>query len=183
MGNPANLTTGPGTLWVADYGATLPTARNTALGSGWVSIGYTEEGNAFTMERTLEGMYVAEERRAVKQYVTEIKEMVVFSMAEATNINLTLALNGGLIQSTDPGYDEEAAITAPTVGNEQRISIVFDADSGARWVYKKCINNGSTELARRKAPEKTLIPVEFMLEIPNDNSATWVVYPNASGVI
>lgn len=183
MGNPANLTTGPGTLHVALYGTTLPTARATALGTGWASPGYTEEGYAFTAERSMEGMYVAEERRAVKQYTTEIKEMVVFAMAEATNVNLTLAMNGGVLDTAAPGYDPEDAITPVEADDEQRISIVFDADNGARWVFKKCVNMGSTELARRKAPAKTLIPVEFVLEVPNDASATWVVYPNADGLI
>lgn len=183
MGTPANLTTGPGTLSVALYGTTLPTARATSLGTGWYSPGYTEEGYAFTMERTLAPMYVAEERRAVKQFVTEVKEMVVFSMAEATNINLTLAINGGLLDAGDPGYDPEAPITPTTEGQEARLSLVFDAENGARWVFKKCINNGSTEVARRKAPDKALIPVEFLLEVPDDASAAWVIYPNADGLI
>lgn len=183
MGTPANLTTGPGVLHVANYGTTLPTSRTTALGTGWYSPGYTEEGYAFSMERTLEGMYVAEEKRAVKQYVTEVKEMVVFSMAEATNVNLTLAINGGLLDTTNPGYDPEDPITPTSEGSEVRLSLVFDAENGARWVFKRCINNGTTEVARRKAPEKALVPVEFLLEVPDDASVAWVIYPNADGLI
>lgn len=183
MGTPANLTTGPGTLHVAQYGTTLPTARATALGTGWYSPGYTEEGYAFSFQNSSEGMYVAEEKRPVRTYITEVTETVVFSMAEATNLNLSIAMNGGVIDTDDPGYDPEAPITPVADDAEARLSLVFDADNGARWVFKKCLNMGTTELARRKAPAKALIPVEFTLEVPDDGSSTWVVYPNASGHI
>lgn len=182
MGTPTNLTTGPGVLHVANYGAALPTARATALGTGWATPGYTEEGYAFSMERTLAGMYVAEERRAVKQFTTEVKDMVVFAMAEATNLNLTLAINQGVIDVGDVGYDPEDPITPTPLDEEVRVSLVFDAENGARWVFAKCINNGTTEVARKKAPDKALIPVEFIMEVPDTGDA-WTIYPNAAGLI
>jgi len=182
MGTPSNLTTGPGTLHVANHGATLPTARATALGTGWYTPGYTEEGYTFSMERTMAGMYVAETRRPVKQFTTEEKESVVFAMAEATNLNLILALNQGVTDTAAVGYDPEDPITPTDLDAEVRVSIVFDADNGARWVFAKCINMGTTEVARKKAPDKALIPVEFMLEQP-DTGQPWTIYPNAAGLI
>jgi hypothetical protein len=181
MGTPANLTTGPGLLQVAPYGTTLPTAVATALGTAFNQVGYTEEGYAFTLDRTLEGMYVAEAKRPIKHYVTETKESIVFSMAEATSKNLTLAINKGAVDETS--FDPDAPLTPPTDDAEVRVTLVFDAANGARWVFKKCINAGTTEVARRKAPNKALIPVEFMVEVPDDNSDPWVIYPNAAGLI
>jgi hypothetical protein len=181
MGSPANLTTGPGVLNVAPYLTTLPTAAGTALGTAFNQVGYTEEGYAFTLDRTMEGMYVAEKKRPIKHFVTEMKESIVFAMAEATSKNLTLAINKGAVDETT--FDADAVITPPADDAEVRVSIVFDAANGARWVFKKCINAGTTEMARRKAPNKMLIPVEFMVEEPDDESSAWLIYPNAAGLI
>lgn len=182
MGTPSNVITGPGSLWVAAYGATLPDEAGAALGSAYQQVGYTEEGSAFTYEVTSEDITVAEELAPVRTVVTATKGMIAFQMAEATSRNLQIALNGGLQDPADPGYDPEAPITPQEPGQEQRLTLVLDTTEGARWVLPKCVMTGSLEIARRKAPNKTLIPVEFTLELP-DSGPLFTVYPNADGLI
>lgn len=182
MGTAANVIAGPGLLYAAPYGTTLPTDATTSLSSAYSAIGYTEDGNAFSYEVTTEALYVAEALEAVRNYTTQVTAKITFAMAEASNVNLLLALNQGVTDVTDPTYDPTAAITPPTPGAEARITLVLDTDSGARWVLPKCMQTGSLELARRKAPNKTTVPVEFTLETPSSGSL-FTCYPNASGLI
>lgn len=54
----------------------------------------------------------------------------------------------------------------PDAGDEQRVALGWEADDGSeRWVWRKCVQTGNVEVARRKAPAKATIPCEFALEI------------------
>lgn len=55
----------------------------------------------------------------------------------------------------------------PDLGAEVRRAIGFESeDHSERWVFRKCFQTGNVEIARQKAPNKSVIPVEFSLEVP-----------------
>ena len=182
MPTASNVIAGPGTLYAAPSGTTLPTDATSSLGSAFAEIGYTEDGSSFTYETTTEAVYVAESLEAVRNYTTQVTARVTFQMAEASNINLILALNQGVTDTTDPTYDATAAITPAAPGAEVRIVLVLDSDNDSRWVFPVCYQTGSLEVARRKAPQKTVIPVEFTLETPGSGSL-FTCYPNSTGLV
>jgi len=176
-GNPDNVIAGPGWLSVAPFGTALPTDADTPLISAYLGIGYTEEGSAFQYVPTVSDLEVAEERNAIKTYVTKEVSKVMFKMAEATARNLLLALNGGIDATpTEP-------VRAPAEGSEQYVTIVLDTLEGARHVYIKAFQTGTVEVARRKAPAKALIPVEFTLYVPSSGASPFDIYPNEDGLI
>ena len=193
VGSSANVDVGVGRLWVHAYDeanvggqgtAYLPTDINansmeidpdsTPDVLGWEPIGYTEEGSTFSYEVSAEPVTVAEEIDEIATYRTSASGTVAFSFAEATARNLSLALNAGIAPS--------APVTPVSQANEARVSIVFDAENGARWVFPKLYQAGSFEISNRKAPEKRLIGVEFKMELAPGESLMYV-YANGSGLI
>jgi len=178
-GTPNNVTAGPGWLFVAPYLDTLPafpTDVTTPLGTTYVPVGYTEEGNTFSYAVTREDLLVAEEVSPVKSYTTKVDTKVTFSMAEATAANLILALNGGVVATP-------TEVEPPALGAEQYVTLVLDTDSGARWLFRKCIQTGTVEIGHKKAPAKTLIPVEFTVYVPSAELALFTVFLGTDGLV
>lgn len=175
MGTPDNVSMGPGTIYVAPIGTTEPTDNTTALPSAWRAIGYTEEGSVFTFDTSVEDIDVAEEFYPVATKVTAVSASVSFAMAEPTQQNLALALNTGAAGGAGASFEP------PAPGTEVRVMFAVDKENGARWVFRKCFQAGSIEIANRKAPDKTLLAVEFRLEKPT-GVQPWKVFKSTTPV-
>ncbi len=183
QGTPTNVDIGAGKLWVASLGATQPTNASTVLVESeddgadgeWVPVGYTEAGSTFTYTVASEGIQVAEELEEILRKRTSTSSTIAFAMAEATSRNLTLAMNGGLIAAP-------TSITPVDAEDEIRVMFCLETDSGARWLFRRCYNTGNVEMTNGKAPAKRLIPVTYTCEKP-DAGTSWVVFPNADGLI
>jgi hypothetical protein len=181
-GDAAAVKVGPGRLWVAPLGTAEPTDNSTALPSAWSPVGYTEEGNAYAADLTSEPVEVAEEIDPIRYENTRRLSRVTFSMAEATARNLVLALGGGTAQPND-----DTDFELPAAGTEVAVMLVWDSNETAdatnvRWLYRQAKPSGTIEIARRKSPQKSLIPVTFNLEKPTSTGPTHV-FPNEDGDI
>lgn len=162
---------GPGTIYVAPIGTAEPASATAALPSAWREVGYTEEGSTFTFETTVEDVNVAEEFYPVAVKTTAVSANVSFEMAEATRQNLALAVNAGADAAADGTFEPIDP------GDEVRVMIIVDKENGARWLFRRAFQAGSVEMRNAKAPDKTLIPVEFRLEKPT-GAQPWKVYPS-----
>ena len=182
-GNPDAVTVGAGHLWITQYDAVnVATYMPTDVeGTDPISevtfdpVGYTEAGSTFSYEVTSEGIEVAEELEEINTQRTKATATVAFAFAEATARNLLIALNGGVSAPT--------SVTPVDFASEERVSIVLDTDSGARWNFPKCYSSGSIQLANTKAPQKRLIQVTFKLEKPAGALELFEVFPDANGLI
>lgn len=162
MPDPTKVKVGPGRLKVAPVGSTEPADLTSPWGAAWVDLGYTEEGHSFTATPSFEPVEVAEEIDPIRYEATGREMRVGFSLAEMTATNLSRALNGGTI-TTGSGI---VTFEPPDPGSEVRVALGWESKDGKeRWVWRKCLQTGDIEIARRKAPDKALIPCEFMLEI------------------
>lgn len=176
MADPANVSMGPGTIYVAPIGTTEPTDASSALPSAWRSPGYTEEGSTFVFTTTVEDVEVAEEFYPVAVKTTRVSAGVRFAMAESTQENLALAVNAGANAGTGDSFEPV------TPGDEVRVMIVVDKENGARWLFRRAFQGGSVEIRNAKAPAKHLIPVDFRLEKPS-GAEPWKVFKSADGLI
>lgn len=168
MGDPTRVRLGPGKLKIAPLGTTEPTTLSAAWNASWLDIGYTEEGHAFTSSPSFDPVPVAEEIMPLQYAPTGQEMRVEFAMAEMGAKNLQTAFNGGTI-TTGTGI---VTFEPPALGSETRVMLGWEAlDAKERWVFRKCLQTGDVEFARRKAPDKTTIPVSFMLEIVAGSSA------------
>lgn len=181
-GTPSNVDLGPGRLYVAPLGTAEPTSCSAALPSAWSPIGYTEEGSALSWEFTSEGIEVAEEYEPILFEQTRFVTKLMFNMAESTRRNLALALGLGVQPNNS------AIISPPAPGQVVPVMFVWDSEevpaaTNRRLIVRRATPSSSTELARRKAPAKTLIPVSFDLARPSESLASWSIFPNSAGGI
>lgn len=168
------LSLGPGYLFYAPLGSTLPTNTVTASvfsdawASPWVPWGKTEEGHVFSFQTTREPIEVAEDLDPIAHTSTSRQGRVTFSVANITAANIKRALNGGTLTTTGSTTTTKTEFTPPTLGQEVGCMLGWESqDSTERFICEQVFNVGNVELGRRKGAAKTLIPIEFALELPS----------------
>lgn len=169
MGTPAGVKVGPGLLYVAAIGTTEPTTVSGTLPSAnWVAIGYTDNGSMFNSETTYEDIEVEEELEPIRTTATKRVTTIDFEMAEINARNLAIAYNGGTITGPTTGY---VTFEPPGLGTEGRLMMCWQSDDHQEQLLcRRVVQAGSVGIPRRKAPDKSLIPVSFRLEVPLDGS-------------
>jgi hypothetical protein len=160
-GTPANVTMGPGTLFIAPLGSAEPTDLATAWPVAWVQMGYTEDGSTFGYNVTVDEVYVAEELDPIRNVPSKRVLTVDFKAAEITATNLKRAFNGGTVV-VGTGI---VTFSPPALGAEVRSMIGWQSTDGLeRWVYRQAIQVASVAMDRKKAPAKATINMSFKLE-------------------
>jgi len=162
-GVPTEVKVGPGILRIGSVGAAEPADLTAPWDAAWVPLGYTAEGHAFNMSPSFEPITVAEELDTLRHEATGRTMNVSFAAAQMTARNLSLALNGGTIDAAGIGF---VTFEPPDPGEEVRIALGWESTDGSeRSVWRKCLQTGDVEIARRKAPATATIPMTFMLEV------------------
>jgi hypothetical protein len=170
-GNPAAVRVGPGKLLIAPLETAEPADLATAWDSDWVEVGYTDEGSTFVFDQTFEDVNVAEEYDPVHVLQTARQITLNFAAAELTATNLQRAFNGGTI-TTASGL---VTFEPPDAGDFTPVMIGWEADDNyERWVFRRCLQVGSVEIARRKAPDKATVPMSFRATKPSAEDATFI---------
>lgn len=161
MGNPNLISLGAGTLYVAALGSTEPTDVTTSWAAAWKEIGFTNEGSEIAIEISSDPIEVAEEIDPVLHVMSSRTVTISFAMAENTARNLTLALNGGTVTTSNGVTKYEP----PAPGSATRVMVGFQSDDGQeRWIFRQCFQTGSVSVARRKGADYATIPVEMRAE-------------------
>jgi hypothetical protein len=178
-GDPDDIQLGAGVLYVASI--TTPDPEDLAditAGSATREVGWTDDGSKITFTTTVEKIKVEEEFYAVKVATTDVVATVAFAMAQSTRENLALALNLGANEVND-----DTLLEPPTPGEEIRVKLFHVTEAGAIYIFRRCFQTGSLELANQKAPDYKKIPVTFELEKPAGATPPWGVIPTADGLI
>lgn len=160
---------GPGKLYSAVVGSTEPTTLATAWAVAWTHLGYTEEGSSFTISPAFEEVSVAEEFLPIDRLKTGEEQTVNFALAQITAENLQIVLNGGTI-TTGTGektFEPQAADGTPTY-----VALGWQSnDNKERFVWRRCLQTGDIEIARRKAPDKATLPAQFSVVAPTTGAS------------
>jgi hypothetical protein len=163
MANPEAIALGPGWLYTAILGTPEPASLIAPWDPAWALMGYTHEGHSFTVTPEFEEVEVAEELYPVAYAPTKASGTVEFIAAEITAMNMQRANNGGVI-FTGSGF---VTFEPPELGQETRRMYGWQATDGTeRFVWRRCLNQGDIEMARRKGAEKAGIPFSLNLEKP-----------------
>ena len=183
-GTTANVQLGPGRLWYAPIGTTEPTSASAALPSAWQAIGYTEEGSEVSIDLTVDEIEVAEEQDPILYVNSKRTTALTLELAETTRKRLALLLGWGALEA-----DSASALEPPDSGNEIGVMLVWDSEETAaanplntRWIFRSAKPSGTISIARKKSPDKSTMPVEFMIEKPS-NAKPFKIFPNSSGLI
>lgn len=171
-GNASKVRVGPGWLKIAPLGTAIPADLIAAWNVAFVDVGYTAEGSTFTFTPSFEAVEVAEENEPISYEKTGQEVTAAFEAAEITARNLQIAFNGGTI-TTGTGivtYEPPAADVVATY-----VMLGWEAfDKKERWIFRKCLQTGASELARRKAPDKSTIPMTFQAVVPSAGVKSFV---------
>jgi hypothetical protein len=166
--NTLEVLIGTGTLYVAEEGTAFPADPFTSPGGGWRDIGYSEEGWSFNLDRDTEDVEVAEEIDPIDVLQTSREIHLVGEAAQASLENLALALGGGTI-TPDAGPPATRRFTPAGTGDLDRIAVLFrgkaprigTADNVRDVQMSHAIAVGAVEYASKKAPDKSLIAIDF----------------------
>ncbi len=164
---------GPGWLYGAPLTALEPadgdlTTPWATVDTSWFPFGYTQEGHSLTAATSYEGIEVAEELEPVRYDKASAENTLEFAMAQLTAQNASIAWNGGTIVTTGSGASTVKTFKAPNITvTPTEIKLGWEAfDGKERYVFGRTINTGDIEIARRKAPDKAMIPVSFKCMTP-----------------
>lgn len=145
--------------------------------SGWLDVGYSEDGWTLEMDKTFEDIMVAEEIDPIATFKTAQEVRLTGELAQASQANIQVALGGGTITTGDgsngyvSGYN---AILPPSTDNfdEKSLLLIVDGPAGAdRHVeIPRAINVGAFSMAHQKAPQKVVIGIEFKVLKPKSVS-------------
>lgn len=182
MGNPAAIELDPGVLYVAPLGTTLPTARPSVQASpfaGFRALGFTENGTTMTPYKpNFAKVNVEELIYPVRYAIQDAEGMIDAMLAEITRTNTALANNLGA-----NAVNDTTTLTPVVPGSELNVVVMWEsALLDCRWVFPSCINTAALGMPRRKAPNKALIPVNFMI-VQAAGLFPWYCYPSATGQV
>lgn len=169
MGDPNAVRVGPGKLLIAPLGSSEPTDLDTPWGSpSWVELGYTDAGSTIQFNNTFENVMVAEELEPVYVLQTTREINVTFALAEMTAANLQRAFNGGEVQ-TAMGV---VSFEPPDAGDYTPVMLGWESEDGLeRFVFRRCIQVGTVDIARQKAPAKATLPMTFRVTKPESGAS------------
>lgn len=172
-GTVGNIRTGPGWLYY-NLNLTAPEPTNlttpwATVDAGWLAPGYTEEGHEVTYSPSFEGIEVAEEKLPVDYEQASAELSMAFSLAEITAENMAMAWNGGSIVISGAGANQIKTFEPPDINADAiEIKLGWEAFNGKeRYVFRRCLQVGDVAIARRKAPNKALIPMSFRCMVPS----------------
>lgn len=161
VGTPTNVRYGPGQLYIAALASSEPTDLVSAWPGAWTLLGYTKNGHVFDYAPDIQPIVVEEELDPIAYASVSRKMSLKFELAETTATNLKRALNGGSVV-TGSGI---VTFTPPTLGAEVDTMLGWQSqDAKERWIFRKCKNTGDISVNRKKAPDYSTIPVEFMVQ-------------------
>lgn len=168
MGDPQAVRVGPGKLYIAALGSAEPNDLLDVWPIAWTELGYTDEGSNFVFDQTFEDVMVAEEYEPVETLQTARLITINFALAELTAANLERAFNGGDV-TTQGGV---TTFEPPEAGDVTRVMLAWEADDGLeRWIFRRCVQIGSVDIPRKKAPDKAILPMSFRATKPQGMKA------------
>jgi len=169
---------GNGTVYVAAYGVTLPSAHDAALPSSFTDLGYiNEDGVTFTDEPTIDRKNAWQSFYPVRILETARMAKAAFALEQWNTATLSLAAGGGTVSTAGTGKK----FTPHAAGTISEWSIVIDLTDGAitdRFVIPKCMVTSALE-SQHNRTDLALMPVEVEAIGVNGVDA-WLFYSNAT---
>jgi hypothetical protein len=161
----------PGILRVAPLGSTEPASTSDTWPTGWVALGYTEDGSVFNYDVTTAPVAVAEELDNLAYATTGRNGSVVFALAEITKRNLNVVYNGGVLTGAGVGDNSAWTFEPPALGAEQRIMLGWDAlpqtaNNDLRFIFRQCFQGGASAINNRKGAVISGLSATFNMEKP-----------------
>ncbi len=167
------LSTGPGYLYLAALGTSLP--ANTVVGSvftdawpgGWNLLGITKQGHEFDYTISTSTIEAAEYFDPLQIVTDSRTALLKCELMQVHATNMKNALNGGSLTTSGSGTTLLSTYTPPVPGAEVRTMIGWEAtDNTERLIMEQVFQTGSLAIQRQKGAANATLPVEFTAELP-----------------
>jgi hypothetical protein len=168
----ARIESGPGRLYYAPLGTTIPTitaaaSKVAATWTNWVEVGATDAGITYTESAETADITVAESLYPIRTVVTGKSSRISGTLNQIDDLNWKLVMNGGVATSTGATVTKLTTYVPPLVGSEVRVMLAFVANSDLEAiVWPQVFNVGSVEYQRGTYETKAGLSFEFNAEIP-----------------
>jgi hypothetical protein len=151
---------GTGTIYIAAYGASFPSAWDAAIPSAYADLGYTnEDGVTFTDEPTIERKGAWQSFYPIRILETARMAKAAFALVQWNRSALKAAAGGGTVEAAGTG-SKFTPHEAGTVTEWSVIVEVVDGDITDRYIIPKCITTSSLETKLNRT-ELAELPVEL----------------------
>lgn len=165
---------GTGSIYVAEYGAPIPTSYAQAIPSAYNELGYTDEdGVTFTDEPTIEKKRAWQSFYPVRIIETAREAMAEFNLEQWNTNTLKLAAGGGSVSTAGAGLKfsphQPGTVTEWTV-----VIDVIDGDITDRYVIERCIVTSALE-TKLNRNDLSVLPVTLEA-IGIDGSLPWYMF-------
>lgn len=151
----SNAAMGPGTLYVATFGATEPT-KDATPGAGWTDCGGTLGGVKISVEQEYKMLEFDQVTMPVGSRKTKQGITVKASLAEVTLNNLQAVLNDGTLSTATAGYTTFTPdVSALNTGTEPSYKAILIDGAGIggetrRLIVRKVLSTDNVELEYTK---------------------------------
>lgn len=177
----AEVYIGPGTLYTAPVGTAFPANPDAAPSGSWTEIGYSEEGWLVAFDRTIERVFAAEEINALIVLKTGQETHVRGTVMQATLENLVLSFGGGTISPATPGAGYRT-YEPPATTEQDEFAVLFRVPIGSEirdWHFPRALSVASVEVPHNKAPNVSVIAMDFEVVVPTAGSLFSIVESTA----
>lgn len=164
---------GTGTLYIAPQGEAYPANPTVAPTGNWEDPGYSSEGWTFGIDRTFEDILAAEEVDRLRIVKTEQTITLAGEMMQASLENMQIAFGGGAIADDTPSAGFRT-YTPPASDAFSEWSLLLralappgDGTELRDIQVPRVVATGAVEMQHAKAPDVTVIAVEFQALIPS----------------
>ena len=167
---------GTGSIYVATFGAPLPSSWDSAIPSAYNELGYTnEDGVTFSDEPTIEKKGAWQSFYPIRIIETARMATAEFKLAQWNTDTLTLAAGGGTVTGAGTGKK----FTPHAAGTVSEWTVVIDRVDGAitdRFVIERCLVTSALETVSNRA-DLSEMPVTVEA-IGIDGSDAWFMFTN-----
>lgn len=169
---PAAIQTGPGLIYYAPLGTTIPTFTVATsifnpTWTSWLQAGPTDAGMTYTEATETADIKVAESKYPVRTVTTSKSSRVSFVANHITDLVWKLAMNGGTNTITGAGATKMSEYSPPLADAEVRVMLAFQSlGNDEIIVWPQVFNVAQVEYVRGTFETKAGLSFEFNAEIP-----------------
>lgn len=173
---------GSGAVWYAPAGTTLPTDSTTALASGFVNVGYLNDGFQLTQDLKTKEVTGWQNLDVLRLIPTQLSRSVKFAGIETNKTSVSMAWGGATVTV---GSGSVYSLTLPAAQTTQEFIIVLDWNDGA--VSQRIVIKRATFKSLPSVKFSRMDNIEYDFEVqalvPTDGTAAVAVYGSDAGVV
>jgi hypothetical protein len=173
---------GSGAVWYAPAGTTLPSDSTTALGSGFVNVGYVKDGFELAQDLKTKEVTGWQNADVLRLIPTQLSRSVKFSGIETNKTSVGMAWGGATVTV---GSGSVYSLTLPAAQAAQEFIVVLDWNDGSvsqRIVIKRATFK-SLPTVKFSRMDEINYDFEIQALVPSDGSQAVAVYGSDAGVV